>query len=217
MHRLMPGHSGLWLEFLLFYGLGPILAAVFMPPTLVFPMLMSLMILGFLLLGQTPGFTWQILRHGWGRIDWRIVVGFGAVTALVSALIMTRQDPDRIFGLMRQKPLFFLVLIPGYSLLSALPQETVFRVLFFQRYAAILPGGRMALVLNGAVFSLAHLMYWSLLVCLLTFFAGCGFAWAYQSKRSFALATACHALAGLTLFAFGMGHYFYSGNVSRPF
>ena len=51
----------------------------------------------------------------------------------------------------------------GYPLVSALPQELVFRVLFFRRYArhSATVAVRRLLVLNAAVFSYAHLMYWS--------------------------------------------------------
>ena len=104
-----------------------------------------------------------------------------------------------------------------YPLLSALPQELIFRPLFFRRYGPVLPTGIGALWLNGAVFGFAHLMYWSWLVAVLTFAGGIAFAWAYERAGSFPLAVAFHAVAGWIVFAVGLGLFFYSGNVVRPF
>ncbi|MEP2781909.1 MAG: CPBP family intramembrane glutamic endopeptidase [Pseudoruegeria sp.] len=206
------------IEFALFFLIGPIAIAIFMPPNFLFPMLFAVMILGLMLLHVTPGFQWRLLRNSWGGVDWRLVLGMAGLTALTSFVVMQLYAPDRLFGLFQRVPwYFFLILIPGYTLLSALPQEIVFRVLFFRRYAEIIPHGPAALVLNGVIFALAHLMYWSLLVCVLTFFAGVLFAWAYKVKNSLGLAVAGHATAGVVLFLFGMGEFFYSGNVTRPF
>ncbi|SLN43135.1 CAAX amino terminal protease self-immunity [Pseudoruegeria aquimaris] len=216
--RHVPGMLRLKAEFLAFFVLGPVAIAVFMPPDLLFPMLFLIMVLGLLLLHVTPGFQWRRLKESWGGVAWRYVWGMGLLTALVSYLVMRLLAPEQLFGLFDRVPwYFFLILIPGYTLLSALPQEIVFRVLFFRRYREILPKGRAALYLNGAIFSLAHLMYWSVTVCVLTFFAGVLFAWAYKEKHSLGLAVAMHAVAGCVLFLFGMGAFFYSGNVVRPF
>lgn len=210
--------TSLWVEFLAFFVAGPIAIAVFMPPEMLFPMLFGIMLLGLGLLHLTPGFKWRLLKQSWGGVEWRSVWLMGVLTAAVSFVVMQLLAPEQMFGLFSRVPwFFFLILIPGYTLLSALPQEIVFRVLYFRRYRAILPKGRAALLLNGAIFSLAHLMYWSVTVCLLTFFAGVLFAWAYKEKHSLGLAVAMHAIAGCVLFLFGMGVFFYSGNVVRPF
>ncbi len=214
----VASRATLWVEFTAFFILGPIAIAVFMPPNLLFPMLFAVMVLGLGLLHFTPGFQWRLLRSSWGGVDWRLVGVMGLLTAMTSYGVMTLYAPADLFGLFDRMPwYFFLILIPGYTLLSALPQEIVFRVLYFRRYRVILPKGNAALALNGLIFSLAHLMYWSLLVCILTFFAGIAFAWAYKVKHSLGLAVAMHAIAGCVLFLFGMGAFFYSGNVVRPF
>ncbi|MNP76346.1 hypothetical protein D3C76_1735670 [compost metagenome] len=59
-------------------------------------------------------------------------------------------------------------------------------------------------------------MYWSWVVAILTFIGGWFFARAYL-RHGFPSAWALHAVAGNVLFAVGMGIYFYSGNVVRPF
>lgn len=101
-------------------------------------------------------------------------------------------------------------------ILSALPQELIFRPLFFHRYRQILPAGHSAIAVNAAIFSFAHLMYWSWVVALMTFIGGWFFARGYH-RHGFLAAWALHSVAGNVLFATGMGYYFYSGNVVRPF
>ncbi len=104
-----------------------------------------------------------------------------------------------------------------YPLLSALPQEVIFRPLFFRRYGPILPAGAGAIVLNAAVFALAHLMFWNWIVLAMTFVGGLVFAWAYAARHSFPLAVLLHVVAGWILFTVGMDVYFFAGNAVRPF
>jgi len=135
-----------------------------------------------------------------------------AVALAVS--IGTSGDPLRFAT---ANPGFLVLILIFYPILSALPQELVFRVLWYHRYAPILPGGWPGIILNAAVFSLAHLMYWSGIVAVMTFVGGLAFAWAYQRRGSFPMAVVMHALAGQIVFALGLGMFFYSGNVVRPF
>jgi membrane protease YdiL (CAAX protease family) len=145
-----------------------------------------------------------------------MVAAFAAITLAValSVALATSDDPLQF---VRERPGFFILVMLFYPILSALPQELLFRVLWFRRYGGILPGGNAGLVLNAAVFSLAHLMYWSGIVTAMTFAGGLAFAWAYQRRGSFAMAVVLHGLAGQIVFALGLGMFFYSGNAARPF
>jgi uncharacterized protein len=60
-------------------------------------------------------------------------------------------------------------------------------------------------------------MFWNWIVLAMTFCGGLAFSWAYEARRSFPLAVLLHAIAGWVLFTVGLGVYFYSGNVVRPF
>lgn len=207
----------LYAEFLLLYLAAPLIMALALPPSWMFPMLFAITAAGLGLLVTTPGFDARDLLRNATRIDGRLVGAFLLATAAVSFAIVTWTHPDALFALPRQRPRMMLMIALLYPVISALPQELVFRALFFRRYAPILPAGRAALLLNAGVFSFAHLMYWSWTVTALTFAAGLVFAHAYEVRRNFPMAVVLHALAGVVLFAFGMGAYFYSGNVTRPF
>ena len=207
-------HARLWAEWGVLYLALPLVIAVVLPPGSMFPALFAGTALGLWLLHRTAGFRWRDLSRG--RIDPAVVAVFVAVTIIValSVAMATSGDPLRFAT---ANPGFLVLILVFYPILSALPQELMFRALWFRRYAGILPGGWPGIVLNAAVFSLAHLMYWSGIVAAMTFAGGLAFAWAYQRRGSFAMAVLMHALAGQIVFALGLGMFFYAGNVMRPF
>lgn len=210
------GRTALWAEFAALYIGAPLAIALFMPTHLLFEALALFSVAGLLLLWLTGGFQWRSLVRGWRRLPWLAIIGMVAMTCAIGALVLWQVRPDAIFNLPRHHPERMLLIFCLYPLLSALPQELIFRPLFFHRYGAILPHGRAAFALNAAIFSFAHLMYWSWLVAVLTFLGGWVFARAYV-ERGFPSAWVLHAVAGNALFAVGMGMFFYSGNVVRPF
>ncbi len=207
----------LWVEFVGFYVVIPVLVAVFLPAGRLFEALFVFMLAGLALLAFTPGFEWRELLRGWRAIDWSRVGVLCAVTLIASIIVMQAMVPERMFAMLIYSPHTMLTIVLFYPLLSALPQEVVFRALYFRRYRDILPEGVPGLFLNAALFSLAHLMYWSSVVMIMTFAGGFVFAWAHSVRRSFPMAWVMHSLAGLIVFAVGLGIYFYSGNVVRPF
>jgi membrane protease YdiL (CAAX protease family) len=208
--------TALWAEFLALFVAVPVALALLLPSGTMFPVLFAATLLGLWLLHRTPGFRWSDLWQGAEEVTWLRLMGFGAVTLAVSVAVLLAVAPESLFALLRGQPLLWLAVVGLYPVLSALPQELLFRPLFFRRYRPILPR-RGADLCNAALFSLAHLMYWSWIVAVLTFAGGLVFAWAYRRRGSFPLAVALHAVAGIVLFTAGMGMFFYSGNVDRPF
>ena len=212
----LAAHRWLRFEFAALYFGAPLAIAVFLPPGMLFRALALFMLAGIVLLWITGGFRWRTLVRGWRRMPWIEVAGIAAATLLAGMAILAVLRPDALFALIRQRPEFLPVIWVFYPLLSALPQELIFRPLFFHRYGAILPQGQAALALNAGVFAFAHLMYWSVIVALMTFVGGWIFGRAYL-RHGFPAAWVLHAVAGNVLFAVGMGAYFYTGNVVRPF
>lgn len=210
-------HQRLKLEFGLFFVVVPIVIAVFFPPEWMFPSLFTFTAIGIILLHITPGFAWAELRDNWRNWSWAELLGFTVVMAAFCTALVLIMRPDAAFGLLLNQPQLLAFIWIGYPLASALPQELLFRSLFYRRYQAILPDGRAVYLLNAALFSLAHLMYWSWIVAIMTFGGGLLFSWAYKARGSFFYAVLLHAIAGNIIFAAGLGIYFYSGNVQRPF
>lgn len=207
----------LWAEFVGLFVAPPVLLAVFLPPSAMFLVLLAVTVLGIVLLNRTPSFQWRELSEKWSQIDWRIVLGFAAVTAVANLALVALVMPEAFLNLFRLNPAIWLMVMVLYPFVSALPQEIVFRPLFFRRFGPILPRGVAALIMNAAIFSLAHLLYWNWIVSLMTFVGGLIFAWAYEVRRSFPLAVVLHAVAGDILFTVGTGMLFFTGTVVRPF
>lgn len=217
-HNPAPPRWRLAAEFGLFFLVAPLLMAVALPPRWMFPMLFAFAAAGLILLHATPGFRWRELAGGMARVNWLWLGLVGLATFLAGLWVMREYVPPRLWFLARRNPELMAMIALLYPFLSALPQEIVFRVLYFRRYGRLLPAARGAgILLNALVFAWAHLMYWSWIVLVMTFLGGLAFAVSYRLRGSFPEAVLAHAIAGLVLFALGLGAFFYSGNVRRPF
>jgi len=201
------------MEFAALYIGVPLLLALAAPASWLWPVLLATTAVALALLTATPGFAWRELAQGWGRLDWRWIAGVAAATALAAALLVWALVPGQALLLPRRAPGLWLTILLLYPLLSALPQEIIFRVLFFRRYAVLFPDRRIAVAVNGLVFALAHLMFWNWVALLLTGAGGVIFARAYLGRGGFALAVALHAVCGWILFTSGLGSFFYHGAV----
>ncbi|MFD1912863.1 CPBP family intramembrane glutamic endopeptidase [Halodurantibacterium flavum] len=207
----------LWAEMALLYVLAPVALAVFFPANWMFPVLFAVTALGLVLLHVTRDFEWVELLRGWHRIGWGAVLGLSVVTFLAGTAVMMTFNPQGYFWMVQNRPELMLTIALLYPFVSALPQEIVFRPLFFRRYAELLPGTQLAILANAALFSLAHMLYWNWVVTIMTFFGGLAFAWAYEVRRNFPMAVVLHAVSGVIVFAVGLGMFFYTGNIQRPF
>jgi membrane protease YdiL (CAAX protease family) len=197
----------------LYLGL-PLLLALALPPDALFPVLFAATGLGLALLARTPGFRWRELTGGWRRLDWGAVLAVAAVTAVVTGLLVWWLAPHQAFLLPRRATGLWLAIMLLYPLLSALPQELLFRPLFFRRYGGLFPGRDVAVLANGLLFGLAHLMFWNWVAVALTVAGGLIFARAYL-RGGFPLAVVLHAVCGGIVFTSGLGSFFYHGAVLR--
>ena len=213
--RDVAGRRWLAAEFAWLYVALPMAMAFLMPPGWLWPVFLGLMAVALALLAVTPGFAWRELGAGWGRLDVRAVAALAVATAAVAALLVWLLVPGQALALPRRSPGLWLLIMALYPLLSALPQELLFRVLFFRRYGALFESRPTAVAMNAAAFALAHLMFWNWVALALTFAGGLIFARAYLGRGGFALAVVLHAVAGMILFTSGLGVFFYHGAVGR--
>jgi membrane protease YdiL (CAAX protease family) len=102
-----------------------------------------------------------------------------------------------------------LVAIIIYPVLSAFPQELIFREFFFYRYAGIFKRPSILLTVNVVLFSFAHLYFVSWIVLLFTLAGGLIFALTYLKTRSLLVVTIEHTLYGSIVLASGLGEQFY--------
>ena len=201
----------LWLEFAFLYLGVPMVLAFALPPSAMFSVLGVATIVGLVLLHRTQGFDWRDLIAG--TIPWKAIAVGALVTAVVAVSLTLWLFPQNLFFLPRRAPSIWLMIMVLYPLVSALPQELVFRPLFFRRYGRLFPGRGLSLAVNAMVFALAHIMYRDPLVFAMTAVGGWVFAWVYAVRGSFLGAVLLHAIAGCLIFTSGLGVLFYSGAV----
>ena len=97
---------------------------------------------------------------------------------------------------------YFTFLLLFYLLFSVIPQEIIFRFLFFYRYTDYFNKYEM-LFLNSLVFSFCHIIYFDAYILLLSFFGNLLFTFNYMKNKSLLLVIVEHFLLGQTLIILG--------------
>lgn len=157
------------------------------------------------------------------RVDWNaravtrealtpILIRF-AISAALLTLLTWMLKPELLFGFVRTNPGFWLVVMVFYPLLSAGPQEIIFRQFFFERYATFFNGRAFMVTASGVAFAFAHIFFHNWVAPLLCLIGGVMFAGTYARHKSLLLVTIEHALYGCFIFTLGLGRYFYHGAI----
>lgn len=205
----------LWAEFLaLFLGV-PIAMAAFFGLYPLFPVLIAFMVVAMILLALTPGFSARDLLLGPVLGQWRLIAGFALGCLILTFSLALALVPERFLELPRLRPELWLMILALYPFFSAVPQELIFRPLFFRRYGTLFGNDRLALAANSAAFGMAHLFYMNPVTIALTCLGGLIFGWVYQRHGSVLLVILLHALAGQLVFTSGLGIYFYHGAIGQ--
>jgi len=100
------------------------------------------------------------------------------------------------------KYFFILVLLLFYLFFSVIPQELIFRFLFFHRYTDYFNKYEL-LFLNSLVFSLCHVIYFDIYIFLFAFLGNLLFTFNYMKNKSLLLVISEHFLIGQTLIILG--------------
>ena len=146
---------------------------------------------------MAPNLNWKLF---WKQTALKLVA-----IAIITTGYMWFVDTDNLYVVILNKPLLWVMILFIYSFFSVYPQELIFRTFFFQRYQALFKDQYLFLVLNAALFSLAHLFFQNTLVMFLTFVGGLLFAFTFNKTKSTLLVTIEHAIYGCWLFTVGMG------------
>jgi hypothetical protein len=139
------------------------------------------------------------------------LVPVGAVALVVLTLLI---DPTRLLGLARERPLLWAVVLILYPVLSAYPQELIFRTFFFHRYARLIGDPRWVIAGSALSFGLAHAFLSNWIAPVLSAIGGFLFARTYAHSASTLQASLEHAIWGDLVFTIGLGWYFYGGSLS---
>ncbi|OIQ48783.1 CAAX amino terminal protease self- immunity [Pseudodesulfovibrio hydrargyri] len=202
----------LWLEFLVLFGLLPSLHARGWLP---FPKIPLLLVFagGCLIYLGKGGFLPKMEFSTFLRKNnhfLRAIALRSLMVALCSAITVFIWAPDQLFGFPRARPLLWLAVMALYPLLSAFPQETIYRAFLFHRYAPILRTERARTWASVLAFSFLHIVFANWVAVALTLPAGWIFTRTYRRTGSLLLASLEHAAYGCIVFTVGLGRFFYN-------
>jgi hypothetical protein len=139
------------------------------------------------------------------------VLASAALAGAVIAALVLRLAPDRLLALPRERPAAWALGLLLYPLLSAWPQEVLYRAFFFRRYAVLFPGRTTMVTASALAFAVLHLVYPNLVAPLLSLPAGLLLARRFRPGDGLAPVWLEHGLYGLLLFTLGLGQFFYDG------
>ena len=121
---------------------------------------------------------------------------------LIISMIKLFGDDFFLNELELKKYYFTSVLLLFYLLFSVIPQEIIFRFLFFYRYKDYFNKFEI-LLLNSLVFSFCHLIYFDIYILLFSFFGNLLFTFNYMKNKSLLVVIIEHFLLGQTLIILG--------------
>lgn len=136
---------------------------------------------------------------------WKYILFRFIVLIICTTILMYFSDSEKLFLVVRKKPMLWLSISIFYTVISVYPQEFLYRSFFFSRYGLLFKNHYLLISVNALVFCFAHIGFKNLLVLCLTLAGGLIFAITYLKTKSLLLTTIEHALYGSWLFTVGMG------------
>ncbi len=150
------------------------------------------------------------------KIEWRLktrgllvplIIRF--VFILITTLVFINIfEDEKLFNVITQKPLLWGGFSLVYILLSVIPQEFLYRTLFFSRYKQLFSNKWVFFAVNCILFSFAHIWLESIVVIVFTFVGGIFYFLTYNHTRSLLFVCIEHAAYGLWLYTVGFGELF---------
>lgn len=128
---------------------------------------------------------------------------------IVLSVLVWLLHPDQLLAFPSERPLLWMVVMVLYPILSALPQEFIFRTYFFHRYESLIPLKYGTVIFSALAFAFLHIIYDNWWAIGISFIGGLLFASTYARTKSLFWATVEHAIYGCFVFTLGLGHYFY--------
>ena len=127
-----------------------------------------------------------------------------AITGFIYTIII---DRNLLFNLPKNNFSFvgFVIFLPIFSVI---PQEFIFRVLFFERYGNLFKSQNIAILVNSIIFAYIHLVFQNFHAVFITAITSPIFAYAYL-KKSLLTCIIIHSIGGQIIFSYGLGKFFY--------
>lgn len=198
------------LEFiLLFFGVPVFLVlekSIIHPSSILLPVLVGLI----LYFRKQKGFKARdLIRLNISKKEWLQQGAAVLATAIFLIVYVLLFEPENLFNLPRGNPAIWLAMLFFYPIFSAYGQEVVYRKFIFMRYKPLFTKKWVMILASGISFSFVHIVYFSVLSLVLTFFAGIYLAWVYDKTKSVLFAAILHGIMGFLIFTVGLGQHFW--------
>jgi len=175
-------------------------------------LLLFTLIYMLIILYRDKNFTINRLWH-WNGVEHLKVILLRFVIAAIFLTSFTLYFyPELFLRFPTERPQIWLLVMVLYPILSAYPQEIIFRVFFFQRCNHFFSNISLLIFINAILFGWMHIFLGNWIAVIFSFIGGLIFAHTYHKTNSVLLTTIEHALYGNFLFTIGLGWFFYHGN-----
>ncbi|TCO53710.1 CPBP family intramembrane glutamic endopeptidase [Actinocrispum wychmicini] len=152
----------------------------------------------------------DFLRPEAVRGQLRSILTLWALAWVLAVAGLLVYDRSLLLDLPRHQPVLWAIIMVAYPLLSAYPQELIFRAFVFQRYGrAFGPAGTVAA--SAAAFGFAHIFFHNWFAVIASTVGGVLFATRYARSRSLLAVSVEHGLYGVLIFTVGLGQFVYHG------
>lgn len=200
------------IEFLTFYIGVPLLIAYRVIPNLPIPYLLVLALAALVILRRDPFFDSSRLFSTKGVVaNLRWILLRDVVLLAFLGLAVRIFAPQVLFGLIKHAPLFWLLIMVLYPLVSVYPQELLYRAYFFHRYRPLFGERWTMAAASACTFGFVHIIFANWVAIALSSIGGLLFALTYRRSDSLLLACIDHAIFGNFIFTIGLGPFFYHG------
>jgi len=129
------------------------------------------------------------------------------LSSIFIALFLWLIGPDEKLADFSNRKILFAVIC--YPIFSSFPQEIIFRKFFFWRYQSLFKNTFIMILINGLLFSFAHIYFRNSTALVLTLIGGLIFAFSYLKSKSLLFVTIEHGFYGLILLSSYMNEHFY--------
>lgn len=143
--------------------------------------------------------------RSWKTLGLRILISV-LVISLLSFIFLPQ---DRLFYLPINNTKLWILIMIFYPVWSACTQEVIYRGFYFHRYLPLFKSDKLAIVVNGFLFGLLHVIFRNWIAVIGAAVIGVVWALSYIKHRSLLIVSIEHAIVGNYLFTIGLGYYFY--------
>ncbi|MFN5609353.1 MAG: type II CAAX prenyl endopeptidase Rce1 family protein [Holosporales bacterium] len=183
----------------------------------IFPLIVAVLgkpVIGFV--GLWLVVVYWVFRHsvvlGWPtRKQLSPVLVRTILVGVLLGVVLWLLKPEYLLAFPLHMPDRYILVMLVYPFLSVLPQEILFRCVFWHLFSDA--SQRSRVFWNAAAFAVAHSIFLNPVAVMLSFVGGLFLARTYEQHRHLGLVCVEHTLYGWLVFTIGWGIYFYHGAV----